>query len=207
MHWVAAEEAHLTGDAAVVTPESAWTGESNWQGAFVVAGTGGTVRFDLAGDALDAVAAGGATAHVLLHRLAEEAGTSTWTAIAADGTRTPLGTLALGGAGDPGVTEWEGLLKPYPLDGNVPSGTIAIEGAADGRMELDELMLLPAVTTAKFPTRRGGAVTLYVATRTSRLDVAPGWTGSTYGRNGRRSGPITHGRRTLEAGQFAVESR
>lgn len=207
LQWLPAEEGQLTGDATVVTPESAWTGESNWRGAYVLAGAGGTVRFDLSGEALEAVAAGGATAHPLLHRLADPAGASTWTAISADGTRTPLGTLELGGAGDPGITEWTGLLKPYPLAAALPAGTVAIEGAADGRMELDELMLLPAVTIATFPISSGGEVTLHVATTDGQLTVPPGETGSAFRPDGSRVGPVNHGRRALAGGSFAVVER
>lgn len=83
MQWLPAESAQLSGDAAVVTPESAWTGESNWRGPYVLAGDGGTVRFVLDADALAAVVAGGATAHPLIHRLAEDAGLAHWTAIEA----------------------------------------------------------------------------------------------------------------------------
>lgn len=206
MLWLPAEEAQLDGDASVVTPESAWTGESNWHGDYVLAGPGGTVRFSLSGEVLDAVTAGGATAHPLLHRLAEDAGASDWTAIAADGTRTPLGSMELGGAGDRGVTEWDGLLKPYALEADIPPTTVEIECVADGRLELDELMILPAATTAKFPTKEGGAMTLHVATRAAKLGVESGETGSAYTPDGRRIGPVNHGRRSVEAGQFAVVS-
>src|SRR5699024_9244738 len=88
--WLSAEEAELGGGAAVVTPESAWTGESNWHGAYVLAEAGDTVRFTLTGAARDAVSAGGATAHPVLHRAADEAGTATWIALDADGAATVL---------------------------------------------------------------------------------------------------------------------
>src|SRR5699024_192613 len=155
MQWLPAESAQLSGDAAVVAPESAWTGESNWRGSSVLAGDGGTVRFTLDGDALAAVSAGSATAHPLIHRLAEDAGVAHWTAIDAAGARTTLGTLELGGAGDPGVTEWDGVLSPVRLDVPIPAGAVAIEAVSEGRMELDELMLLPAVTTAEFAVDSG----------------------------------------------------
>lgn len=204
MQWLPAEEAELSGDASVVTPESAWTGESNWHGAHVLAGEGGTVRFALADEALWAVAAGGATAHPLIHRLAEQAGTAQVIAIDASGGRTELGTLALGGAGDPGLTEWDGVLKPMRIEAPIPATAVAIEVVSHGRLELDELMVLPAVTSAEFRSSGGKAVTLYVASTDGVAPVVPGETGSTYRADGTRVGPANRGRRTLSAGEFAI---
>lgn len=203
MQWLPAEEAQLNGAAQVMTPESAWTGESNWRDAYVLAEQGATVRLDLGEQALAAVADGGATAHPVFHRFAEDAGTATWTAIAADGTRTDLGTLELGGAGDPGITEWDGVLKPMPLEMPIPADAVALEAVSHGRLELDEVMLLPAVASAVFPRGRG-MVTLHVASADAELAVRPGQTGRAYRADGTSTGPITHGRRALQAGRFAV---
>lgn len=204
MQWLPAEEAQLAGDAAIVTPDSAWTGESNWHGSYVLAGDGGTVRFPLDADALAAVSLGGATAHPLLHRLAEEAGVAHWTTIDAAGARTALGTLELGGAGDPGATEWDGELRPVRLETPIPAGAVAIEVVSEGRLELDELMLLPAVTTAEFAVDRGKTVTLHVASADAKLQLAPGQTGSAYRADGTRVGPVNHGRRSVPGGTFVV---
>ena len=207
MQWLPAESAQLSGDAAVVAPESAWTGESNWRGSSVLAGDGGTVRFTLDGDALAAVSAGSATAHPLIHRLAEDAGVAHWTAIDAAGARTTLGTLELGGAGDPGVTEWDGVLSPVRLDVPIPAGAVAIEAVSEGRMELDELMLLPAVTTAEFAVDSGRTVTLYGASEDVEAPMTPGETGSVYRADGMRVGPANRGRRSVPAGAFAITRR
>src|SRR5699024_4863021 len=134
MQWLPAEDAQLSGDAQVITPESAWTGESNWRGAYVLAEEGGSVRFDLAGAVLEAVAAGGGTAHPVFHRLAEAAGTAIWAAVAADGTRTVLGALGSGGAGDPGATEWDGVLRPARLAVPLPAEAVALEVVSHGRL-------------------------------------------------------------------------
>ena len=203
MQWLPAEEAQLSGAAQVMAPESAWTGESNWRDAYVLAEEGATVRLDLGEQALAAVADGGATAHPVFHRFAEDAGTATWTAIAADGTRTDLGTLELGGAGDPGITEWDGVLKPMPLEVPLPADAVALEAVSHGRLELDEVMLLPAVASAVFPSERD-MLTLHVASADAELAVRPGQTGRAYRADGTSTGPITHGRRALQAGRFAV---
>lgn len=207
MQWMPAKNAQISGDTEVVTPESAWTGESNWRGAYVQAGDGAAVRFNLAGDALAAVAAGGATAHPLIHRLAEEAGSAQVFAIDAAGHRAELGTLELGGVGDAGTTEWAGVLKPVRLEHAVPADAVAIEIVSQGQLELDELMLLPAVTEAEFPTSTGGTATLYAASEDSMVSTVPGETGSAYGADGHRLGPITRGRRGLRSGEFAITRR
>lgn len=155
MRWLPAEDAELTGAAEVVTPQSAWTGESNWRGSYVAASDGAVVRFALDADVRAVIDAGGTTAHPLFHRLAENAGTSRWTAISARGRRTDLGALELGGAGERGETEWDGVLKPFPLGKTLPTGTAAIEVLAEGTLELDELMILPAITTAVYSVQRG----------------------------------------------------
>lgn len=204
MQWLLAESAQLSGDAAVVTPESAWTGESNWRGSYVLAGDGGTVRFTLDAEALAAVSAGSATAHPLIHRLAEDAGVARWTAVDASGARTVLSTLELGGAGDPGVTEWDGVLRPVRLEVPIPAGTVAIEAVSEGRMELDELMLLPAVTAAEFPVERGKSLTLHVVSADAKLALVPGQTGSAYRADGTRVGPVNHGRRNVPGGMFSI---
>jgi hypothetical protein len=206
MQWVPAEGAQLSGDATVITPESAWTGESNWRGAYVEAGDGGAVRCALTGDAL-AARAGGATAHLLMRRLAEEAGTAAVTAIAADGRRTRLGTLELGGVGDPGLTEWDGVLRPVRVRRPIPTDAVAIEVVADGRMELDELMLLPAVTTAEFARRGGGATILHAASAEAAAPMVPGETGIAYRADGRRLGPVNRARTRVEEGTFAITRR
>ena len=45
-----AEAASLGGGAAIVTPTSAWTGESLWSGAYVTLPPGGSVAFPAQGE-------------------------------------------------------------------------------------------------------------------------------------------------------------
>lgn len=207
MQWIPAERAQLSGDAAVVEPDGAWTGESNWHGSYVLAGEGGIVRFDLDADALDAVAAGGATAHPVIHRLAEDAGVARWTAIDAGGGRIGLGELDLGGLGVPGTTEWDGMLKPVRLEIPIPESTVAIEAVSDGRMELDELMLLPAMAEVLFPRDRGGRITLHAASADADVRSAPGEPGTAYRSDGTQAGPVGRKHRSVPAGAFAITRR
>ncbi len=204
MQWLPAEDAQLSGGAQVITPESAWTGESNWRGAYVLAEEGGSVRFDLAGAVLEAVAAGGGTAHPVFHRLAEAAGTAIWAAVAADGTRTVLGALESGGAGEPGVTEWDGVLRPARLAVPLPAEAVALEVVSHGRLELDEVMLLPALTSTVYPVEGGGRVTLGVSSADGELPMRPGETGRAFRPDGTTEGQVNRGRRSLREGTFAI---
>jgi len=165
------------------------------------------VRFDLDADVQELIDRGGASAHPVIHRLAEEAGTAQWTALDADGSRTDLGVLDLGGAGEPGATEWDGVLKPFPLDIEIPVGTVAIDVVSCGRLELDELMILPAITSAAYPLRDGGELILRAASTASTAETIPGETGSAYGADGTRLGPVNRGRRELSAGTIAITRR
>ena len=52
--------------------------------------------------------------------------------------------LTHAGLGAPGATEWDGMLKPVRLEIPAPESAVGIEVVSDGRMELDELVLLSA---------------------------------------------------------------
>lgn len=207
MRWLPAEEANLAGGAYVVAPDSAWTGESNWNGSYVVAEDGASARFDLEAGLRELIDRGGARAHPVIHRLAEEAGTASWAAVDAGGSRTQLGTLDLGGAGDRGVTEWDGVLKPFPLDVPIPAGTVSLEVVSHGQLELDEVMILPAITSAIYPVDIGTSLVLRVASADAQASTVPGETGSAYTADGKWVGPINRGRCVLSSGTFAISRR
>lgn len=115
---VEAEGGSLTGGAAVVRPPSAWTGEANWSGgAYVDVPAGATVRIPV--EARDRDSFVGA----VIHRASGPSGTSRWYAVSATGRSTPLGTIANGGAGPKGITENDGVLKPFALAKPLPTGT------------------------------------------------------------------------------------
>ena len=90
-----------------------------------------------------------------------------------------------------------------PLEVPLPADAVALEAVSHGRLELDEVMLLPAVASAVFPSERD-MLTLHVASADAELAVRPGQTGRAYRADGTSTGPITHGRRALQAGRFAV---
>lgn len=207
--WMQAETAARSGSVEVVTPSSAWTGESNWSGSFLRVQRGSSVRFELGGlPALHLGVLAGATVHPVIHRRAAQAGASRWFAVDARGRRTLLGELRLGGQGDPGITPWEGLLRPFALPRALPRGSAAIVAEVDGTMELDALMILPAVAAVAYGTRTGELVLRAsasgapVAVPLTRTERGTSWRSD--GRAGRRM-DLRHP--CLASGGFAVTRR
>lgn len=87
------------------------------------------------------------------------------------------------------------------------SGTVAIEAVVDGHLELDELMILPGITSAAHPCRGGGEIILRAASVEEDAATVPGETGSAFTADGERLGPINRGRRSVPAGAFAITTR
>lgn len=132
---VQAEDGQTTG--TVVTPESAWTGESSWAGSFVRLHTGQQATLDLGG--LDGPAVVEPVSWL------EERGTarSRW----AQGTDR-LGTLRHR-VGAQGITAVPGALLPQRLAvvrGDEPV-TVTATG---GTVELDALLVRPLLSRAEF---------------------------------------------------------
>lgn len=183
LHHVEAESGVLEGGAAVVTPPSTWTGAANWSGgAYVSVPRGGSVRLDVVGD-------DGAFVHPVVNRRKGRLGTSRFVAVSKHGRRTLLGSLDNGGLRETGVVEAEGLLRPFPLSRPLPPGTVAVVVESDGDLQLDCLLLQPAVSTVRYSRSEGRAAVLYVNadTRPSTTPaVAPGrgWTWSADGKSG-----------------------
>jgi hypothetical protein len=150
-------EAEGATGATVVTPESAWTGESQWSG-------GAALRLRPGQSATLAIPAGSGLRHVEPVVLAPERGAalSTWSA-----GRLPLGAVAAR-AGSQGVTAVPGALLPLPL--HVPVGSRAVDltvrakGATD--TTVDAVLLRPLVQRLVL----GGGV-LELASSTSRAPL------------------------------------
>ena len=113
----------------------------------------------------------------------------------------------LGSVGGPGSTEWDGVLKPVRLKTPIPAGTVALEVVSDGRMELDALMLLAAITEAVLEVDRGGRITLHAASATADVRSAPGQPGTVYRADGTRLGPVNRTHRNVPEGAFAITRR
>lgn len=95
----------------------------------------------------------------------------------------------------------------FPLDVEIPVGAVAIGVVSNRQLELDELMILPAIASAAYPVHDGGELILRAASADSTAETLPGETGSAYGVDGTWLGPVNRGRRELCFGAFAVTRR
>ncbi len=143
-HIVEAEGGTVSGDAKVVAPESAWTGEANWSGgSYVALGPGSELSLELALPKRGRYA---------LLTVFERQPVNTF-ALGLDlelGVQ-PFRTLWLGGAGDPGTSPVAGLLtvalaqpRERPVLG---AGTTRLRATPVGEvpLHLDAVLLRPEV--------------------------------------------------------------
>ncbi|MET0741001.1 MAG: hypothetical protein ABWZ26_05550 [Candidatus Nanopelagicales bacterium] len=148
------EDALLSGAAEVVTPDSAWTGESLWSG-------GKYVHFGPDGSAAIALPDGLGPRVVLpVVRLVDDnhAGRLTWYA---DDHR--LGAVDADGAGPQGVSAAPGSLQPVDLIRDLPAETASLSVVSSGPADVDAVLLRPLVT--KVELGGAGAVLLQNAAR------------------------------------------
>jgi hypothetical protein len=118
-------EAETATGGTVVTPESAWTGESQWSG-------GKYLSLD-AGESAT-IAAGAGSIEPVIYEPYPGSVTSKWN----------LGTLR-SGVGKPGITEAPGALLPSVLRKS-STGTDVTVTATSGTLELDALIVRPTVS-------------------------------------------------------------
>jgi hypothetical protein len=204
---VEAEAATLTGAAQVVTPASAWTGESQWSGgAYVSTAPGATLRWSIPPADQPRIVA------PIADLVDGGAGELDFTA-----GRAPLGTVRFGGGGAQGVSPAPGALTPVTLAGTLPAGAGEIAATASGGSgALDALLLQPLVSQLVTGSAGHGVALLASAAGTARtVTVAlPGSGPATvtgYGADGRtRSVRVADGATvsvTVPAGGFAIVTR
>ncbi|GAA3453946.1 hypothetical protein [Dactylosporangium matsuzakiense] len=156
---VEAEQATLSGGATVVTPPSAWTGESQYSnGAYVRLPAGSSVRFRLsAADQPRLVLP-------IVDLQPGSAAVTRWSS--AD---RPLGTVQHGRIGPQGTSPAPGALLPVTLGTELPAGpTDLVATASGGDAVLDAVMLEPLVS--RYVITGGGHTTvlLHSAARTAQ---------------------------------------
>lgn len=197
---VEAEGGELAGGATVVTPPGgAWTGAANWSGGtYVAVPAGASVTLAVTGDA--------AYVQPIINRRPGDLGVSRYSAVDGRGRRTLLGTLANGGLRETGTVQADGLLRPFPLDRPLPRGTVAVLVESDGDLQLDALLVQPAVSTTVYARGSRRPAVLYVngsgrATTTTAL--AAGW-GRTYAANGTPRGTSRSPVVDVTGGGFAI---
>ena len=147
----------------VVTPESAWTGESSWSGGkYLALDEGGTATLDL----------GDGAAPVGLAPVAwqEEDGTARtrWT----QGDRT-LGTLKHR-VGEQGITAASGALLPQGLDKTArpADGPVSVVASRDG-VQLDAVLVRPLLSSAVLRGTTTTALLQSTSEDAQRTSVAP----------------------------------
>ena len=114
-----------TGGGTVVTPESAWTGESQWSGgAYLSINTG----------QLATIAAGSGSIEPVIYEPYPGSVTSKWN----------LGALR-SGVGKPGITAAPGALLPTPLTKTSKGADVTVK-ATRGTLQLDALIVRPTVS-------------------------------------------------------------
>jgi hypothetical protein len=187
---LAVVEAETAIGGAVVTPESAWTGESQWSG-------GAYLSLD-AGESAT-LAAGAGSVEAVIYEPYPGSVTSKWN----------LGSLR-SGVGKPGITEAAGALLPSVLKRQSTGGDVTVT-AGKGTLKLDALIVRPTVSRLVLEGS-GGRTELVNSASTSVAKVKVGASGERsvariYSKTGKLVG-TEHlrgsGTIRLPAGGFAV---
>ncbi|GAA0463923.1 hypothetical protein Aca07nite_60190 [Actinoplanes capillaceus] len=148
---VEAESGRLDGPVSVVTPASAWTGESQWSGgAHLRVRAGGRIRWTVTGATQPRLVA------AVINRVPGPGGVTAFAS---------LGSVGYGGGGAQGASPAPGALLPVEVTGQLPAGATELTATGVlGSGDLDALLLTPLVSA--LVTRR--AVLLSSVARTSR---------------------------------------
>jgi len=176
-----AESGSLSGDSTIVTPPSAWTGESKFNGGtYVAAGPGSTIRWALPASIQPR----------LVQPVVELApGSSARSTVLAG--RSTLGTVRFGAVGPqgnaPSPTELLPIALPHPVDPTARTVTLRTFG---GNGNVDALLVMPEVATLSAQGAGHAVALLTSKSRTSELRAVPlGGSGtavsSAYDRSGR----------------------
>ncbi|MET0965267.1 MAG: hypothetical protein ABWZ02_02655 [Nakamurella sp.] len=134
---VEAESGTLRGQATVITPASAWTGESLWSGSYVAAGPGSTIDVALAADVEPR----------LIQPVVELAPGSAARSTVNAG-RTTLGKVRFGDVGAQGNAPSPTELKPIELNKTIGPGAVTVSiSTTGGTGNIDALLVMPEIAT------------------------------------------------------------
>jgi hypothetical protein len=179
-----AEAGRLAGPSMVVTPDSAWTGESQWSGGkYVQLSAGGSVSWTLP------TAGQPRLIQAVVNRMPGPAGVGVFTT---PGRR--LGAVRYGGGGEQGVSPAPGALLPITVPGNLPGTATALSTTTRGGPgQLDALLVTPLVSTLTMRGDGHGSALLNSVARTPRRATVtvPGsglTVATSYDRRGRPAG-------------------
>ncbi|WP_238158043.1 hypothetical protein [Kribbella voronezhensis] len=135
--WVEAEAAALAGGGVVVTPSSAWTGESQWSnGSYVSLPPAARASWTVSGAAQPRLV-------LPVVNLLPGAGSTEWKA-----GSVALGAVDHGKVGPQGVSAAPGALLPVTLGGVLPAGATSFTAVANGpSVQIDAVLLLPMISS------------------------------------------------------------
>ena len=199
---IEAEVATLTGDAAVRTPDSAWTGESLWSGKQVVAGAGATLTWPLPERA----------GRLLVQPvLALEHGSDAVVRFSADDRS--LGRIRVGEVGAQGDAASPVRLTPVALNRTAAAGASLVATVSGGTATLDALLVMPEIARLEASGSTGAVVLLTSKSdRRQRRRVSMAGSGrieaAAYDRSGRTvSARLIDGWVPVEPGGFTLVFR
>ncbi len=164
--YLQAEDAQLSGGATVVTPPSAWTGESQYAGgAYASLPAGGTATFDL----------GQHPASLIIPVVDLQPGSTAVTSFTAD---APVGKVRSGDVGPQGDSAAPGAILPVTLGTPTTASTLTAT-TTGGTARLDAVMVQPLVSRLVLGgDGHGTALLRSAATSTTRTNVAVPGTGT-----------------------------
>lgn len=196
---VEAESARLAGGAAVVTPPSPWTGESQYSGdKYVRMPAGATARFTVPATAQPQLVL------PVVDLRPGSAAVTRWTS-----SGRPLGDVRHGDVGAQGNSPAPGALLPVTLASELPSGrTELVATAAGGEAVVDAVILEPLVS--RYTIGGGGHTTtvLRSAARTPQTVTVDGpATIESYDATGVRRARTTGSRALVLPGGFTIARR
>lgn len=203
---VEAEGGALSGNAALASPESAWTGESQWSGDLVEAGPGSTVSWSLPA----------ASQPRLVQPVVELVHGSTASSTFRLGGRS-TGSVRYGRVGAQGNAPSAGMLTPIDLHAVTPAAATTVTATTRGGIgRIDALLVMPQV--ASLVAAGNGHAVAVLSSKSRSVEVRPvavgghGWaTIRSYDRNGRQlwvsraTGSTV--RATVAAGGFTIVTR
>jgi hypothetical protein len=185
------EAAELAGGAAVVTPPSAWTGESQWSnGSYVALPAGATATWSV-GAALQARLV------LPIVNLLPKAGRTNWKA-----GSVALGAIDHGKIGAQGVSAAPGALLPITLHGVLPAGATRFAAVAAGpSVQIDAVLLLPLVSSLRLGS---GLLLVNVDAHVRTVDLSAAATAYSYDSVGRLQSRRSTARPVVLPGGFTV---
>ena len=161
MQTLAAASGTLTGQAAVLTPSSQWTGSASFlDDSYVDAKAGATITLTIP------AGMGAVNVYPVVNRQQGDEGTTDWTVSApgAHGTTrtTSLGSTANGGVGAQGIAPTPTELIPMSLGRPAPAGATTLTArVAGGDAQINAVILQPVVSSLTL-AGPAGPYTLYV---------------------------------------------